>query len=148
MRFFMTGLLFSWACPVLFSLFYHIQVRVSMYRRKFSLRFVLTIPPASATIRLTVMKRTSTRHVLRKESPWFGGRGRKTDGEYAWELAPERRRFFPVGARRVRPLPRGSVLALHEAVFVRRRRTRGGTANAFALCPHRDGAFFRSLRGI
>ena len=61
--------------------------------------------------------------------------------EYTVEPAPER--FFnSVDVLRVRPLTRRGVMALQEAVFVRKRRTRGGTANVFALCPDRDGAFY------
>ena len=62
--------------------------------------------------------------------PLGGEKGRATDGEYTLELAPQRL-FCPVGVLRERPLPRGSVLALHEAVSARGRRTRGGTAKAF-----------------
>ena len=54
--------------------------------------------------------------------PLGGEKGRATDGEYTLELAPQRL-FCSVGVLRERPLPRGSVLALHEAVF------REGTAN-------------------
>ena len=55
--------------------------------------------------------------------PLDGGKGRATDGEYTLELAPQRFIQNPVGVLRERPLTRGSVLALHEAVF------REGTAN-------------------
>ena len=78
-----------------------------------------------------------------QREPLDGEKRRVAGGEYTSELAPER--FFLenlVGVLRVRPLPRGSVMALHEAAFVRGRRTRGGTANVFALCPTRDGAFY------
>ena len=51
---------------------------------------MLTIPFASAKMLTTAMKRTSTRHVLREESPRLGERGREADGEYTLELAPER----------------------------------------------------------
>ena len=54
--------------------------------------------------------------------PLDGGKGRATDGAYTLELAPQRL-FCSVGVLRERPLPRGSVLALHEAV------SREGTAN-------------------
>ena len=56
--------------------------------------------------------------------PLDGGKGRATDGEYTLELAPQRPfEKGPVGVLRERPLPRGSVLALHEAV------SREGAAN-------------------
>ena len=62
--------------------------------------------------------------------PLIGEKGRAADGEYTLELAPQRPfEKGPVGVLRERPLPRGSVLALHEAVSARRRRTRGGTAS-------------------
>ena len=63
--------------------------------------------------------------------PLGGEKGRATDGEYTLELAPQRFIQNPVGVLRERPLTRGSVLALHEAVSARGRRTRGGTAKAF-----------------
>ena len=63
--------------------------------------------------------------------PLVGEKGRATDGEYTLELAPQRSYQDSVGVLRERPLPRGSVLALHEAAFARKRRTRGGTAKAF-----------------
>ena len=55
--------------------------------------------------------------------PLGGEKGRATDGEYTLELAPQRFIQNPVGVLRERPFPRGSVLALHEAV------SREGTAN-------------------
>ena len=55
--------------------------------------------------------------------PLGGEKGRATDGEYTLELAPQRFIQNPVGVLRERPLTRGSVLALHEAV------SREGTAN-------------------
>ena len=75
--------------------------------------------------------------------PLGGEKGRATDGEYTLELAPQRFIQNPVGVLRERPLPRGSVLALHEAVSARGRRTRGGTAKAFRpLSQSRDEGFY------
>ena len=62
----------------------------------------------------------------RSESPCFGARGRADLVKYTLEQPPERKMLL--GLCRVRPLPRRGVMALHEAVSVRRRRTRGGTA--------------------
>ena len=53
--------------------------------------------------------------------PLAGGKGRRTPAEYTVELTPKQRLDRSVGVFRERPLPRGSVLALREAVFVRRR---------------------------
>ena len=76
-----------------------------------------------------------------QREPLGGEKGRGQSVEYTVEPAPER--FFnSVDVLRVRPLTRRGVMALQEAVFVRKRRTRGGTANVFALCPDRDGAFY------
>ena len=55
--------------------------------------------------------------------PLAGGKGKRTPAEYTVELTPKQRLDRSVGVFRERPLPRGSVLALHEAVF------REGTAN-------------------
>ena len=49
--------------------------------------------------------------------PLGGEKGRATDGEYTLELAPQRSYQDSVGVLRERPLPRGSVLALREAVY-------------------------------
>ena len=53
----------------------------------------------------------------RPESPRFGARGRAALVKYTSEQPPERKMLL--GLCRVRPLPRRSVLALHEAVSVR-----------------------------
>ena len=50
--------------------------------------------------------------------------------------------FRPVGVLRERPLPRGSVLALHEAVSARRRQTRGGTAYLRPLSAGTGGVLY------
>ena len=69
--------------------------------------------------------------------------------KYTSEQPPERGRPL-LGLCRVRPLPRRSVLALHEAAF------REGAANQrwyrvfYALCPRGQGAFLwkgPALRG-
>ena len=73
--------------------------------------------------------------------PLFGGKGRGTPAEYTAEPAPEQFVSNSVDASRVRPLLRRRVLARHEAAFVRERRTRGGTAKVFALCPNGTGRF-------
>ena len=67
----------------------------------------------------TAMTGRSTAPVPLREPP-DGARGRGQAGKYALEQPPERGRP-PVGPRRVRPLPRRGVMALHEAVFVRKR---------------------------
>ena len=77
--------------------------------------------------------------------PLAGGKGKRTPAEYTVELTPKQRLDRSVDVFRERPLPRGSVLALREAVFVRKRRIRGGTAEEFALCPCRDGGFWCSV---
>ena len=60
------------------------------------------------------LMRRSTRNALPRE-PLDGEKGRGTPAEYTAELVPQRSDEGSVGVSRVRPLPRGSVLALHEA---------------------------------
>ena len=76
-----------------------------------------------------------------QREPLGGEKGRGLPVEYTVEPAPERL-LNPVDVLRVRPLTRRRLLERHEAAFARKRRTRGGTANVFALCPDRDGAFY------
>ena len=78
--------------------------------------------------------------MFRSESLRFGARGRGQAGKYTLEQPPEQGRP-PVGPCRVRPLLRRSVLALHEAVFVRKRQTRGGTAFLRPLSLRTEGVF-------
>ena len=58
-----------------------------------------------------------------QENPWLVKRGERQTANTPWSWHPNGFFQSPVGVLRERPLPRGSVLALHEAVF------REGTAN-------------------
>ena len=91
-------------------------------------------------IAFTAMKRRS-----KQEFPAKRAFGRwKKEGERAQihRGAGARTKLLPVGAPRERPLSRGSVSALREAAFAKRRRTRGGTASdARPLSERTEGVF-------
>ena len=93
----------------------------------------------------TVMKRRSKRAFPAKRAfVWWK---KEREAAQIHRGAGARTKILPVGAPRERPLSRGSVSALCEAAFVKRRRTRGGTAShARPLSERTEGVFVTRKR--